>query len=197
MRTFSVLPLNRDARRPLKEAMGTSAMRWRWVTLVVVAAGLAAVGVHCTPFGEADPAKPDAGDDGGVLTPGDAGDGFAHPGNEPQRPLPVRCNSGTCSPPKSVCCTVTYNDTDYRNGTCETSADCQTDDYFACQSELNCALGRVCCVVRLPDGEFTQTECAEKCVGDEALCEPNQSGGCPAGKLCAPSKSFPKLFDCQ
>ncbi len=114
------------------------------------------------------------------------------------RPLPVRCGNTECAPPKGVCCSASFGDTDYRLGECDTASSCKTGDYFTCLSELNCVAGRLCCVVRLAGGGFTRSECLETCDDQrEALCDPLGDAGCPPGKVCGVSASFPDLFECH
>src|SRR5262249_32961948 len=77
--------------------------------------------------------------------------------------LGLACNTTHCPMPGHVCCASTFGDPDYGNGACSTEDQCQTGDYFVCESPRDCDGLPACCVVRLPGGAFTKTKCASSC----------------------------------
>jgi len=143
--------------------------------------------------------------DEGLLHPRDAGVTDATPDGGsavPDAGPPYRgvlCGDAACTPPASVCCTGTFGDPDYRNGSCGARDNCQTGDHFACVGPSDCtytgAAGPRCCVVKDREGAFTRTACAASC-DDGELCSTDGPVSCPSGQSCGASLQFPLLFEC-
>lgn len=113
----------------------------------------------------------------------------------PAPPTGVRCGTGRCTDAKPVCCSEKLGDYDYRNGACDTAADCRTGDYYTCTVPSECQTAGVHCCIVLDQGAFTRSECRVTCSGGR-LCDPDASD-CPSGTACVPSTTVPALHECQ